>query len=152
MSNQLGLHFQSGEQWNRTTDIKCPKRFSKPPPSPSGFALHIVEIERLELSKYECKSYSFPFSLYPQITHIDTMSPFIVGGEGFEPPMFTQRDGIYSAAQHHHRCRPPIFFMCAVQDSNLRCGFPPGLKVRSITISANGACFIIFMRLDSGLN
>lgn len=34
---------------------------------------------------------------------------FMVGGEGFEPPMFTLWERIYSPLQHHHHCRPPVF-------------------------------------------
>ena len=34
----------------------------------------------------------------------------MVGAEGFEPPMFTQRGRVYSPPQHHRRCRTPIWF------------------------------------------
>ena len=32
-------------------------------------------------------------------------SQILVREDGFEPPLFTQREQIYSLLQHHHRCR-----------------------------------------------
>ena len=54
----------------------------------------------------------------PHLTTLELHS--IVGREGFEPPMFTLWDQMYSLAQHHHRCCLPklIDGKCETAPSN----------------------------------
>lgn len=79
--------------------------FAKTPSAHHVEVLNIVHLrtERFELPR-TCVQTAFSHRCLPIPTY-----PHMVGAEGFEPPMFTQRGRVYSPPQHRRRCRTPIW-------------------------------------------